>query len=307
MTGTVNIARNLFDHAVFMPEPLTEREAWVWLIMEASWKPRTRRMGNAVIDTQRGELAASVRFMATAWKWAPAKVQRYLKRLEKMEMIRSKTDTGVSVVTICNYDDYQYGDKDADTAPIQQRYSSDTNEKKGRRKEGKEKDAKASSVSAADSELPTDPDARLAKLATLPPVGPTPSKPADPVVEAVDAYTEAAQRQGWRTIAKITPNRRSAIKARLKEAGGVEGWRIAIEKCAASDFLGQASPFQTFGLDWIANPQNFTKIMEGNYDDQRQQPARQDRRAAAADDALRQRIEGAVRNRNPSGDGISFD
>ncbi|WP_378943085.1 YdaU family protein [Paracoccus sp. R86501] len=36
-------------------------------------------------------------------------------------------------------------------------------------------------------------------------------------------------------------------------------------------------------------------------------PSYQDRRAAAADDALRERIEGAIRNRSPSRGGISFD
>lgn len=144
MSGTVNIARSIFDHAVFADEPKTEREAWIWLIMEASWKPRTRRVGAVVVETQRGQLAASVRFLASAWKWTAPKVQRYLKRLEKMEMIRAQADTGVTVITICNYDQYQAGSQASDTPPIQQRYSADTNEKKEViREEGKE-DADAS-------------------------------------------------------------------------------------------------------------------------------------------------------------------
>ena len=54
MSGTVNIARALFSHECFADEAMTEREAWVWLIMEASWKPRTRRMGDYVVDLERG-------------------------------------------------------------------------------------------------------------------------------------------------------------------------------------------------------------------------------------------------------------
>lgn len=130
MSGAVMIARSLFDHEVFAKEPLSEREAWIWLIMEASWKARKKRVGNVVADTQRGQLAASVRFLATAWGWTAPKVQRYLRRLEKMEMIRSDADTGVTVVTICKYEKYQAGGKSSDTAAIQQRYSSDTNENK---------------------------------------------------------------------------------------------------------------------------------------------------------------------------------
>lgn len=152
------------------------------------------------------------------------------------------------------------------------------------------------------------PEDREAQLASMPPVGPSPP-PKDqqitPAREAFNRYTEMASRMGWPVAASLTDKRRGAINARLKEAGGIDGWNIALEKAARSAFLGQPSPFKSFGLDWISRPDNFTKIMEGNYDDQGQ-PARKDR-AAAADDALRQRIEGAVRNRNPSGDGISFD
>lgn len=144
MSGTVNIARSIFDHATFADEAKTEREAWIWMIMEASWKPRTRRVGNAIVETERGQLAASVRFLASAWKWTAPKVQRYLKRLEKMEMIRSQADTGVTVITICNYDEYQSPTKASDTDAIQQRYSSDTNEKKDEIREEGNKDANAS-------------------------------------------------------------------------------------------------------------------------------------------------------------------
>lgn len=153
------VARSLFDHAVFAREPMTEREAWVWLIMEASWKPRKKRIGNTVIDTQRGQLGASVRFLAAAWGWSAPKVQRYLNRIEKMEMIRRETDTGVTVVTICNYDMFQNNKQTPDTAAIQQRYSSDTNEKKGEiREEGKKvkEEPSGSPKKSVSRQVPSD-------------------------------------------------------------------------------------------------------------------------------------------------------
>jgi len=140
VSGAVSISRALFDHPAFKDEPLTEREAWLWLIMEASWKSRDKRVGNSVVTAERGQLAASIRFMADAWKWGVARVQRFVKRLEKMEMICSKTDTGVTVITICNYDKFQQNSKASDTQPIQKRYTTDTNENKDEiRKEGKKK------------------------------------------------------------------------------------------------------------------------------------------------------------------------
>ena len=130
MSGTINISRRLFLSEAFRDEPFTEREAWVWLVMEASWKERTVRAGDYVADTKRGQLAASVRFMSKAWSWTAAKVQRYLKRIEKLKMICVETDTGISIVTICNYGKYQNGAQASDTVPIQDRYTTDTNEKK---------------------------------------------------------------------------------------------------------------------------------------------------------------------------------
>jgi hypothetical protein len=157
MSGTVNIARDLFDHPAFKAAPFSEREAWLWIIMEASWKPRQKRIGHIVVEVGRGQLAASVRFMAEAWGWTAAKVQRFVERLKKLEMIRVQTDTGLTLLTVCNYDKFQAPAKASDTGPIQDRYTSDTNEKKGViREEGTQTEAKASVGNKRGSRLAAD-------------------------------------------------------------------------------------------------------------------------------------------------------
>lgn len=109
MSGTVNIARSIFVDEAFKDQPYTEREAFMWLVMEASWKDRAKRIGSAVVDLKRGQLAASIRFMADAWGWEKSTVDRFLKRLEKRDMIGTDSGTGVSVVTIRKYNAYQGG------------------------------------------------------------------------------------------------------------------------------------------------------------------------------------------------------
>lgn len=126
MSGTVNIARSLFLDEAFKDQPYTEREAFMWLVMEASWKDRTKRIGNAVVDLKRGQLAASIRFMADAWGWEKSTVDRFLKRLEKRDMIGTDIGTGVSVITIRKYNDYQGGTTDSGTAEKTKRDSSGT-------------------------------------------------------------------------------------------------------------------------------------------------------------------------------------
>ena len=122
MAGTVNISRELWDDTAFADDVFSEREAWVWMISEASWKPRTKRVGDYIVDLGRGQLAHSTRFMAETWKWTHSKARRYLERLEKLKLISRETGTGVSVVTICNYDIYQNKPQATGTGPAQDRH-----------------------------------------------------------------------------------------------------------------------------------------------------------------------------------------
>lgn len=105
--GVFAIDRGVFGHDCFADEPFTEREAWMWLISEAAWKPRTRRLGNFVVSLQRGQVAVSVRYLAERWQWSKSAVDRYLARLKKRDMIGTVGGTGVNVITICKYDTYQ--------------------------------------------------------------------------------------------------------------------------------------------------------------------------------------------------------
>lgn len=105
--GVFAVDRGIWDHPSFANEPLTEREAWTWLIGEASFKARTKRIGSVVLELKRGQVAASTRFMANKWQWSESRVRRFLKRLKTDAMIDAATDAGITVITICNYDKYQ--------------------------------------------------------------------------------------------------------------------------------------------------------------------------------------------------------
>lgn len=135
MSGTVNIARGLWDDPTFADSQMSQREAWIWLIAEASWKPRVKRFAGRDVSLARGQVAASTRFMAAAWMWSEPRVRRYLDTLENRRMITRATDAGVTVITICKYDDYQNQPRDAGAAvtqePTHDRRTADANEKKG--------------------------------------------------------------------------------------------------------------------------------------------------------------------------------
>ncbi len=105
--GFFQVHRSIFDHEAFSREPFTEREAFIWLVGEAAFKDHERVISGKRIYVKRGELAHSYRWLAERFKWSLGKLQRYTKRLKSIHMVGTRTDTGILVISICNYDRYQ--------------------------------------------------------------------------------------------------------------------------------------------------------------------------------------------------------
>lgn len=111
MSGWYKMHRGWMDHEVFADEPASEREAWERLISTAAYRPTTRRGGKGdVIDVARGQLHTSERTLASSWKWDRKRVNRFLKRLEKAEMIGVIAGPSGILITVCNYEEYQQQD-----------------------------------------------------------------------------------------------------------------------------------------------------------------------------------------------------
>ena len=250
--GTFKVARSVWGHHAFRDEPKTQREAWIWMLSEASWKARVTRAGELIVPLDRGQLVGSFRFLAGAWRWTDSKVRRFLEKLEKLKMIRLETDAGVTVITICNYDDFQGDGATTDAGPTQDRRRTDANYNKDEiREEGKEE---------IDHSPPSDGDVpRLANDAS----------------QAVTRYNAAAEKAGWPQVQKLNPNRAKLLRARLADSGGLEGWEVALRKAFDSDFLRGRTPkpWTGFSFDWLIKSANFTKLMEGNYDNRSTGPS----------------------------------
>jgi uncharacterized protein YdaU (DUF1376 family) len=92
-------------------------------------------------------------------------------------------------------------------------------------------------------------------------------KPVNEVAEAVAIYNDAAQEVGWPVVRMMSPNRSKAMKARLRQIGGLDNWRIVVQKAKASDFLcGRTpKPWTGFSFDWLVKQANVAKVLEGNY------------------------------------------
>jgi hypothetical protein len=101
-----------------------------------------------------------------------------------------------------------------------------------------------------------------------------------PEGEAVRLWNEAARKINakrghieWPEVQALTPSRRTSIKARLSEAGGIEGWKIALSKASSSGWLRGETPRShghenwRFNITTMTRQEFFTQLMEGSYDD----------------------------------------
>ena len=76
----------------------------------------------------------------------------------------------------------------------------------------------------------------------------------------------AAQGAIIKQVKTVTPKRRSVIEARARE-NGKEALKTVADKSASSDFLnGKNDRGWLATFDWIMRPNNFVKVLEGNFD-----------------------------------------
>jgi hypothetical protein len=106
--GVFAVDRGIWDHHVLSDNrPFSRREVWLWLLSNAAWKSHRRRVAGRSVELNRGQVLASLRFMADNWDWSEPRVRRFLALLEQERMIDVATDAGITVITVCKYDKYQ--------------------------------------------------------------------------------------------------------------------------------------------------------------------------------------------------------
>jgi hypothetical protein len=107
MTGWVKLYRSLAEHELWLAEPFTYGQAWADLVMCTNHAPGSFMVKRQRVALERGQIGWSEITMTQRWKWSRGKVRRFLKRLESDGMIKQQTGHLTSVITICNYNEYQ--------------------------------------------------------------------------------------------------------------------------------------------------------------------------------------------------------
>lgn len=108
MSGWFSINRAIFDHPLFEKNP--ERLAvWVWLVGNAAWQDTTQNFRGKRIPIKRGQLMASYSEISKKTGVGIQVVRTLLNQLESQHAVNTATNTGRTIITLCNYDKYQTG------------------------------------------------------------------------------------------------------------------------------------------------------------------------------------------------------
>lgn len=140
MSGYARFHRSLIGHPAFRND--AEAMAFAYMVLRAAWRPVRVRYKGKALSLDRGQLAMSVRDLADAMDRDKGWVERLLKRLKSETMCETRAETGVLVITICNYEKYQAANdgRETDGETPHETHARQTQDTEQVREEGKKED-----------------------------------------------------------------------------------------------------------------------------------------------------------------------
>ena len=283
--GWIKISRSIAEHWLWKDAEILKW--WLDLLLMAAWKEHKELVGRQLVSLEKGQLIASLAYLCKRWKRSRPMVESFISNLEQDGMITKAVCNNISIITIANYECYQttndayldayqtdcessgyidgdttpYAHLDADpnadldttecTTPYAHPYAtnrrivknSNNILKKENIKERNEVDSQNSPTFVATATQKID----YSKL--------------------LEFFNQTISESGSviKEIRQLTERRKLAIQARARE-NGKESLMEVIKQAAKSDFLnGRNDRGWVADFDWLMRPNNFVKVLEGNY------------------------------------------
>lgn len=287
MAGWIKIDTEIAKHWLWQD---AERLKW-WLdiLFMAAWKDRKQLIGKQLIALRRGQFIASLSFLCKRWGRSRSMIEPFLNLLQEEEMISKEVVNNISIITVLNYDKYQSNNSTKSDAEVSTEI--------GAYLEAPKNSCKSDKYSNPDAHLDADhkayPDAHLDahldatreeyidnkdnniynissslrsddysdKMSEEQ----SPKIDLSKFIQFFNGEMDAANAliPKLRTIAGT---RKKHILARCREFGK-EALVEMVKKAARSDFLnGKNQKCWIADFSWLILPNNFPKVIEGNYD-----------------------------------------
>ena len=296
--GFITLSRKFFRTAMWNANrTYSESEAWLDCIATARFElsEQTTHVGGHAVTIRRGELALSQRTIAKKWGWTDRKVRTFISRLQREGMIETEIRDGITVLKLINYDKYNYSDAandaaidatsdavtdtpfDAPNLPAEQHFA---NTDDAPTDAAFDAPTDAASDAAIDAHNKKDKKREEERKKDS-----TKVEPKERNKNFLDFFNSTVEGCSIPAIKGLSSVREGMLNARIKDYG-IDAVHEVVKKAAASSFLnGRVANGRSFvaSFDWIFRPNNFLKVLEGNYDD-KETPQVQSPEPATADE-----------------------
>jgi hypothetical protein len=232
-------------------------EAFIDLLMECRYSAGTVMNGGRKMELKAGQMVGAVSWLAARWNWTPQTVRTWLDKLQDDGMIERSTP-GVSsennkqvgkqasVITVCNYSEYQLIQE-----PEQQAVQQANNSQSTSTQHASNNNIRKNKGTKEQEIVPPTPlaggDVAEPEFPGLPVEKPKAVHVRRECDEALTIYNKAAAHFGFAKCENLTDARRKRLAKRLTDVGGVERFRQALRTLAKSDaftdfLLGKVKP-----------------------------------------------------------------
>jgi hypothetical protein len=238
------ISRKLLSSDEWLGETFTKGQAWVDLVGLARWQDGHVMFGTTRIDLNRGQLAWSVKNLAKRWGWSRGKAVRQLSVWEAKQQVIQAGNRITTVITITNYDQYQFGDTTYDTTP-------DTTP-----------DTTGDTLKNTEKNINTEKSKKDGRKKWL----------QDQLTKAWKEHCPSMQPLSimWSEV------RWHHVRSLFSKLADVKSFTLALKKFEASDKLTgrDASHRGTYGFDWLIQEDNYVKVVEGVFENKGKRTSR---------------------------------
>lgn len=124
----LKLHRSILSNDLWLAERFSKGQAWIDLLGLATFSEKKIFIRGIEIHLKRGELCVSQKNLALRWKWNYRTVNKFLKWLEKEEMIQTKINDVTTIITIINWDEYQNDTNQSADQNTYQSANQDTNQ-----------------------------------------------------------------------------------------------------------------------------------------------------------------------------------
>lgn len=105
MAGWIKLHRKILDSTIFDNADLLK--VWIWCLLKATHEDYTQLVGLQVVELSKGQFITGRFKGAEELKLNPSTFYKYLKVLEKLNMIDLNSNNKMTIVTIVNWGKYQ--------------------------------------------------------------------------------------------------------------------------------------------------------------------------------------------------------